>query len=153
MRLLCDRMLGTLARWLRFMGHDVHYPTTDVEDEELIGIALDESRTLVTRDRALAQKVKGSILITSTELEEQLRQVLAVIGEPESGALTRCGVCNSLLEHVEKSKVKGIVPDPVFERQEEFMRCPICDKIYWHGSHFDRIMKRIEGRKKDSGQT
>lgn len=150
MRLLCDRMLGTLVRWLRFMGHDVHYPTTDIEDEELIGISLDESRTLVTRDRALAKKVKGSILITSTDLEEQIDQVLTVIGVPSGAILTRCGICNSLLEQVEKPKVKGIVPEPVFERQEEFMRCPLCDKIYWQGSHFDRIMKRIEGHDKDS---
>ena len=153
MRLLCDRMLGTLARWLRFMGHDVHYPTVEVEHEDILEFVRGEGRTLVTRDWALARKAAGSILITSTELEEQLRQVLAVIGEPESGALTRCGVCNSPLEHVEKAKVKGIVPEPVFERQEEFMRCPSCDKIYWQGSHYDRIMKRIEGRKKDSGPT
>jgi len=153
MRLYCDRMLGSLARWLRFMGHDVHYPTVEVEHEDILEFVRGEGRTLVTRDRALARKAAGSILITSTELEEQLRQVLAVIGEPESGALTRCGICNSPLEHVEKAKVKGIVPEPVFERQDEFMRCPSCDKIYWQGSHFDRIMERIEGRKKDSGPT
>jgi len=152
MRLLCDRMLGTLARWLRFMGYDVYYPRNDVDDEKIIELVQMEGRTLVTRDRVLARRVRGSILITSVNLDEQIRQVLASAGEPEDDILVRCGVCNSVLEPIEKSEVKGIVPDGVFQRQSEYMRCPLCRRIYWQGSHYEKIMAKISDLRKHTPQ-
>ena len=38
MKFLCDHMLGTLAKWLRFLGNDVVYPSP-IDDNELIAMA------------------------------------------------------------------------------------------------------------------
>lgn len=144
MRLFCDRMLGTLARWLRFMGHDVVYPREEMDDNDIRETCMRESRRLVTRDRDLALHVPGSILITSTDLREQVIQAVAEAGIVDEDVLTRCGVCNTPLEGVVKESVAGLVPESVYRRHGGFMRCPRCQRLYWKGSHYDRILASIE---------
>jgi len=51
--LLIDAMLGTLARRLRWLGYDAEY-RSDLPDDEMIRIAKEQGRLLVTRDRELA---------------------------------------------------------------------------------------------------
>jgi len=68
MRLLCDEMLGSLARWLRLLGVDVAY-VQGVHDDVLAQQARDEDRVLVTRDAALAARVPGSILLRPPSLD------------------------------------------------------------------------------------
>ena len=78
-RYLADLMLMRLARWLRMAGHDVSNPPEGADDSDLIEIALKESRTILTRDRVLAKRCEkagaGRILIISSDLDEQLREV------------------------------------------------------------------------------
>src|SRR5436190_8642950 len=74
MKLLCDHMLGSLARWLRFMGYDTAYPEPG-PDRMLIERARAEGRVLVTRDKELAGRVPGSVPVRSDVLEEQIREV------------------------------------------------------------------------------
>src|SRR5216117_4113592 len=74
MKILCDHMLGSLARWLRFMGYDTAYPEPG-PDRMLIERARAEGRVLVTRDKELAGRVPGSVPVRSDVLEEQIREV------------------------------------------------------------------------------
>src|SRR5207249_3943916 len=70
-KFLCDHMLGTLAKWLRFLGNDVAYPGP-VDDNELIALAGREDRTLLTRDRELSERMAGSLFVASDDLDAQL---------------------------------------------------------------------------------
>src|SRR5207245_3517686 len=72
-KLLCDHMLGSLARWLRFMGYDTAYPPP-APDRELVDCARREGRILLTRDKELAARVSGSVQVRSDDLEEQMRE-------------------------------------------------------------------------------
>src|SRR6266545_4794650 len=54
MRFLCDEMLLRLARLLRAAGYDTYLAHDGQRDGELLQIARDENRVLVTRDKRLA---------------------------------------------------------------------------------------------------
>ncbi len=143
-KFVADSMLGKLARWLRMSGYDVVY-SNDLEDEELLELAASEGRVLLTRDRVLYQRaVKRKVdveLVTSNDFVERLRQIrekrkLTICGSP---AYSRCPVCNGELEKVEKKEIEGEVPEGVFEANVDFWRCKACKKVYWEGSHWEKI--------------
>jgi uncharacterized protein with PIN domain len=144
MRFVADHMLGSLARWLRFLGFDTAYPDV-LSDRELAEIAARENRILLTRDKELAKTVGDSVLyIKSTETDEQLNQVIMEYDLTISNELTRCSLCNTVLESVDKEDVKGKVPEKVFEIQNEFWECGQCNKYYWPGTHYKNIKEKLE---------
>ncbi len=155
MKFLADRMLGKLAKWLRFLGYDTLYPEA-LNDNDLIGICKAEQRTLLTRDKELVkskQKLKGVPAIyylKSHDIDLQLKQLIQDLNlEFGDEVLTRCAECNALLTEIAKNLVKGQVPNGVYERQNKFWHCSGCDKYYWQGSHFDQIQEKLELLQKD----
>lgn len=138
-RVLCDEMLGRLARWLRLLGLDVAY-VKGVDDDVLVEAAQREGRVLVTRDEALAARVPGSILVRSLDAAVQLREVLAVLGPPDPALrMSRCSLCNAVLEALPRAQAEGRVPPSVWAAHEAYWRCPSCDRVYWRGTHTARI--------------
>lgn len=147
MKILCDHMLGTLATWLRILGVDTFYPDNQMSDKQLLQLAAQEQRLLISRDKQLiAQGKKRKILVlelTTTNLNEQLEKVVQKITlEPEK-TLTRCTLCNTPLNKVKKTDVEGHVPPKVFETQKEFWFCPHCKKYYWMGTHYQNMKQKI----------
>ncbi len=141
MRLIADAMLGRLAKWLRLLGYDTLYDSS-AGDLALLRIAQAEDRVLLTRDRALSrQRGVRSIWIASQELPAQITQVQSEIGPPPEGRFTRCAVCNGRLEVVDKPDVEARVPPYVFQTQNEFRRCPQCDRVYWAATHVERMQE------------
>ena len=141
-RWLADEMVGRLARYLRFLGHDTVY-VRGLEDDEIARRALREGRTLITRDRRLADRTPGALWLSSPELREQLRAVRASC--PSAGyevRFDRCTVCNGRLARVEAGQLTELPPSvrgsagPVF-------RCTECGHAYWEGSHTRRIREEL----------
>ena len=54
---IVDAMLGKLAKKLRLLGYDTAY-SSDIDDEDLIRIAKNENRILITKDVQLARKAE-----------------------------------------------------------------------------------------------
>lgn len=143
MKLLCDHMLGTLAKWLRLMGYDTLYPEP-MDDAEMIALAESEDRTILTRDKELAGRSGSpSLYVASDVLDEQLRQVMDDLGITIEDPMSRCSVCNVAVEEVPKSSVEGTVPEGVYSRQERFWRCPQCARHFWRGTHYENIMSTL----------
>lgn len=142
MKLLCDHMLGSLARWLRFMGYDTAYPEPG-PDRALIDRVRSEGRILLTRDKELARRVSGSIQIRSDELDEQIREVAGALSLRLVDPLSRCSICNEVLLPVSRDDVKDTVPEVVRSRHQEFWRCSKCRRVYWQGSHWDKMVARL----------
>jgi uncharacterized protein len=144
-RFVVDTMLGRLARWLRAMGYDTLYPG-QCADRELLRIARAEERLLVTRDRMLARLAHPrGCLIVAEEVDEQIVETVAqlALAPAETDWLSRCLECNGLLEQRDKAALSDLVPDHVLATQSEFMGCPGCGRIYWSGSHADRMLARL----------
>jgi len=139
MKFVADIMLGRLARWMRLLGFDVLYPDTS-DDKELLKFA--DERIILTRDKELGKK-ENVFLIKSVKIDEQLNQVINELNLKISRPLSRCSVCNQILAEVEKSSVKDLVPERIYNNHDTFWRCPDCNRIYWKGSHYDKIMDTV----------
>lgn len=148
MKLLCDQMLGSLAKWLRILGFDTFYADSETTDDELLQIAKNENRILISRDKEIIFRGKRRNLdvieIITTDLDEQLEQVLKKITIDDKAILSRCTVCNEKIETIEKSKVRDKVPKKVFENNDTFWFCTKCSKFYWMGSHYENILNKLQ---------
>ena len=145
---MADGMLGSVARKLRLFGFDVEYRRDD-EDEKLIESCLREGRILLTSDRRLwgsaSKRGVRALLVSGEDDEDRLFEILSGLGvESVSGDTPRCTVCNGRLVKVEKEEIRGKVPDGVLERNDEFYVCESCGKVYWRGSHWERIDELID---------
>lgn len=139
---VCDHMLGSLAKWLRLLGYDTLYPGP-LDDRELAAKAYDERRVLLTRDKDLAARVRGSVFVASDDLDEQLKAVVTSLHLGLSNPLSLCSVCNAAIVEVGREEVKDLVPPAVHEIQKEFWKCPSCSRVYWRGTHWDDMLRRI----------
>lgn len=173
MKFIADSMLGRLAKWLRILGYDtLYYP--DIDDSVLLKIAKDEGRTILTRDTGLIKirGLKNFIFINYDNPHDQLRQLIGsgVIDEssihrglsqiygqsphirgrlrigtvPEIKLLSRCVHCNAVLCPLSSDRVEGSVPDFVLWKSEAVKQCPSCGKIYWKGTHPQKIRDKLK---------
>ena len=145
MKFIADAMLGRLARWLRFLGFDTLY-YYGISDSNLVRIAREQDRTILTRDtRLIKRKGLGSnILITSNDPFNQLLEVVRSFNLSRFDFLGRCVKCNGeLLKVADKEQVKDAVPEFVFLQHNDFLKCPDCGKIYWQGSHPKKFREKV----------
>ncbi|MCX5726571.1 MAG: THUMP domain-containing protein [Candidatus Saganbacteria bacterium] len=142
LKFVADSMLGTLARRLRMLGYDTAYPG-DVADREVIKISNDEGRIVLTRDTNLV-KVRGvnAILLKDTKMGTQLKEVMKKLNIKldKERIFTICSECNVPLEIIDKESIKDKVPKLVYDSFSKFKTCPNCKRIYWPGTHYERIL-------------
>jgi hypothetical protein len=149
MKFIADVMLGKLAKHLRLLGNDVLYDPA-FSDNDLIRLALEQDRVILTRDTGLASRplAQRHLFIGSDHVDVQLRQVLDAFPEGRSSAtLTRCSVCNGVLSPLNKRDARDRVPEQVLRTASAFFQCRACERVYWEGSHV-KNMADIAGRKK-----
>jgi uncharacterized protein with PIN domain len=142
---IADVMLGKLARWLRVLGFDVVY-SNRLDDDEILRIAVDQDRIILTRDVAFAERCRSAhklLFIEHDRWKPQLRQVVDACGLKDFKVLSRCVECNSPLSVVEKESIADKVPPYVYATQERFSFCPSCNRVYWRGTHVDAILGQI----------
>jgi uncharacterized protein with PIN domain len=144
MRFLVDQHAGKLCRWLRFLGFDAELASGSLYD--LGARAAREVRVLLTRNRRAGElPLARSLVLVSDDPAEQLRQVVQALGLREKfRPFSRCPLCNAELKKIEKGEVKDLVPPHTYSTHEEFSRCPACGRVYWEGSHVER-MREILG--------
>ncbi len=148
---VADLMLKKLARWLRILGVDTVYPDV-IEDNDILKLAKKEGRVLLTQDVELASRagkygVRACLVPRDDIFEKQIASVFKEFHlELDFPEKTRCPQCNSSLEIVGKTEIKGNsnVPEKVFEKQSKFWLCCNCGKVYWEGSHWEKIEKSVK---------
>jgi uncharacterized protein with PIN domain len=168
-KVLVDVMLMRLGRWLRLLGLDVANPPGE-KDSDLLQLARLEDRTLLTRDRRLAEMCRSAglpcLLIQSSLLEDQLQE-LAGLGLALELNPQRCTLCNGPLapasedrisrEPISKDSISGkyISREPTSREQvsreqvsrkpisEGLWRCESCGHLYWEGSHWRRMEETL----------
>lgn len=141
-----DVHLGKLARYLRLLGFDCLY-RNDLADQELARISSREGRILLTRDACLLMRAAVTHGYWLRE-KEVGRQVLEVIRRfdlrDRIAPFSRCLRCNGLLRSVDKREIADRLPPRVALAFERFVQCGECGKIYWQGSHYDRLAHFVE---------
>ena len=144
MRSLVDVMCGGIVSYLRMCNHDTVYAADrDLEaDDDLLAVAQDEGRTLITRDVTLANRATDSILLESRDVEDQLGELaaagvdLSLADEPAF-----CGRCNGPLERVDPTaSMPEYVPDSI---ESDVWVCRDCGQYFWRGSHWERVAETL----------
>jgi len=150
MKFIVDSNVGRLARWLRIAGFDTVF-INDLDDNRLVRLALSEGRVLLTKDTQILKRRVATtrrlkvILIESEEVKAQLRQVVKTLKLTEEiKPFTLCLECNQPLVTKDKEEVKELVPPYVFETQTQYMQCPACHRVYWRGTHWQRMSRELE---------
>jgi len=145
-KFICDVHLGKLAKYLRMMGFDVHYKN-DLSDDEIVENSLNQRRAILTKDRGILKRnnVTHGYFVRSTKVEEQVKEIIKRFDLRKSiKEFTRCLECNSELIKVAKEKISGNLPPKVNQLQEEFFSCSGCGKLYWKGTHHQKMLAFIE---------
>jgi uncharacterized protein with PIN domain len=95
---------------------------------------------LLTRDRELAQRRGVTVLfVTGETLDDQIRQVLAESHLEPGHSFSRCPVCNTSLQKIDLESARKRVPAYVAQTHKEFKSCPGCQRIYWRGTHRQKM--------------
>jgi hypothetical protein len=138
---IADVHLGRLARYMRLAGFDTLW-RADARDDELARLARDARRILLTRDVGLLKRgdVAFGYWVRATEPARQLAEVLRRFDVGRLTApFTRCLRCNTLLEPIAKEAIVHRLPPRVRQEAQTFSHCPTCDRVYWPGTHWNRM--------------
>ncbi len=146
-KFVADSMLGKFAKKLRLLGVDIKF-FPDIEDSQLIKIALSERRILISSDRALCKRkiIRGMCFHLKNEnLEEEIEIFLKEFKNTiEIKPFSRCMICNSPLINIQKENVIHLVPPYVYKNHDNFKKCPTCNRIYWKGTHMEKMEDFLE---------
>jgi hypothetical protein len=142
-RLLFDAMLARLARLVRAAGYDVLLAAEAEPDASIRRRAAADGRILVTRDRDLVRNAPHAVLLAADALEEQADALAGAVGLDWLHApFTRCVVDNALLQSAGPEE-KARMPPSVLDLPGAFNVCLACGRLYWPGSHVERLRERL----------
>jgi uncharacterized protein with PIN domain len=145
---ISDAMLGRLTRWLRILGHAVVYDHA-LSDSQILSIAHANNWILLTRDHELHQRAQQQgihcIYLNGRTISDKLVELARHLSLSFhlDATFSRCAVCGARLEQVDKSMIQRDVPAGTLNHYTMFWQCENCSKIYWQGSHWNRISQTM----------
>lgn len=142
---ILDAHLGRLAAYLRMFGFDTLY-RNDYDDPELAQISAEQQRILLTRDRKLLMRnqITRGYYVRERLPQKQLLEVMHRFDLYSSQRpLTRCMHCNGEISKIDKRAVENQLQPRTRTFYSEFWQCRDCGKIYWKGSHYQRMQQLI----------
>ncbi|MDH3338214.1 MAG: Mut7-C ubiquitin/RNAse domain-containing protein [Gammaproteobacteria bacterium] len=144
-RFVLDVHLGKLARYLRLLGFDTLYERS-YADASIAAISVAQRRLILTRDKGLLKRkeVTHGYWLRNTQPRLQIAEVIEVFDLYRSvNVFSRCMVCNHALEIVDEVHVQDALPAGLRGQFEQVSRCPGCDRLYWPGSHYDKLVDLV----------
>ncbi len=153
-RFWCDAGLGGLARWLRGAGYDALWQP-DIADDVLVREARRTGATILTTDSMMMERrvlrdreVPAFWLPPALGIADQLRLVFREYGL--TVCQPRCMSCGGELRRGDKEALRARIPPRTYRWLDEYFVCIRCDKLFWHGTHWRRIVQELEALKRDT---
>jgi uncharacterized protein with PIN domain len=136
-------MLGKLAKWLRTLGFDAR--SVPLRDRAKVLSLVSEGLIPVTR-RDKLRDIGGVVFIHAGHQLDQVKELIFTlgIGIDEMQPFSRCSLCNAQLIEIPREAASGAVPDYIFETASDFRKCPECARVYWPGSHREKMIDRLK---------
>ena len=148
-KFIVDANVGKLARWLRMMGFDTLF-FNGPDDGMMVKMALAQDRHIITRDSEFMKRraiTSGRVQATLVSGDISELQMQTVIGKLKLSAktqpFTRCLECNTVLNEMDRSEAADLVPERVYEIQDQYMACPSCLRVYWRGTHWKAMNNKL----------
>jgi uncharacterized protein with PIN domain len=149
-KFIADNNVGKLARWLRLMGYDALL-FKQKDDGQMIKIALSENRIILTKDSQFMKRrlvTNGKLKAIHIKQDDPKLQVQKVVEALNLNYHFRpfslCLECNRALIARDKEEMKNLVPPHVFETQTQYTQCPVCHRIYWPGTHWQAMVRKLQ---------
>ena len=149
-RFILDVGLGRLSGFLRMLGFDTLW-RNDYADDQLARLSRDEARVLLTRDLGVLKRseVVQGYYPRATDPAHQLVEVVRRYGlTSRMRPFSRCIACNAPLSTATPEEVQGRVPEGVAQRHRHFQQCPGCQRVFWPGTHHERMQSLVETLRK-----
>ncbi len=146
LRFIADAHLGRLAKYLRLCGFDTLFADS-LSDRDIIEIALKEQRIILSRDKELLahDKNTGVCRIFSERPVTQLSEVIGKYSLRDFfNPFSRCIECNGSIESVSGDEIRDLLLPRTREFYSRFRRCISCKKVYWEGSHYEKMKKFVD---------
>jgi len=75
---------------------------------------------------------------------KQLGEVVAALDlSSQSEPVTRCMDCNGPIRAARDEEVAGRIDPAIQQRFDHFWLCEHCRKVYWQGSHYQRMLRAV----------
>ena len=151
-RFILDVHLGKLARYLRALGFDTAYDR-EYEDREIAERSVKEGRILLTRDVGLLKhrNLTRAYWLRSQYPMKQLREIMLRFDLfSQMKPFSRCIACNGSIFEVNKKDVADQLQVKTRKYYDVFYRCSECGKIYWQGSHYERMKTFVDSLEKET---
>jgi uncharacterized protein with PIN domain len=145
-KFILDVHLGKLANYLRMLGFDTLY-RNNYQDSRIVSIAGAEKRIILTRDIGMLKinDVTHGYWIRSQDPKKQVQEVVSRFDLKSSiKPFHRCMTCNGIIEKVDKESIRDDLDGNTEKYYNDFYRCGSCGKLYWQGSHYEKMKKFIE---------
>ena len=158
-KFIADNNVGKLARWLRMMGYDTLL-FRQKDDAQMIKTALSENRVVLTKDtqfmkrRLVTNGKLRTIHIKQDDPKLQVQEVVKTLNlNYHFKPFSLCLECNQALIARDKEEVQNLVPSRVLEAQTQYTQCPACHRIYWQGTHWQAMVKKLQDLQGGDGKT
>jgi uncharacterized protein with PIN domain len=148
-RFILDVHLGKLARYLRMLGFDTLYEN-DYSDDAIVRIAEKDKRIVLTRDIGILKNnsLSRGYWVRSQHPSEQVKEVVGRLHlSSDIKPFNRCIGCNGTIVKVSKEDVIAELKPLTRKYFTEFYRCRKCKKVYWNGTHYQRMSMMIDSLK------
>jgi len=144
-KFIADVHLGKLARLLRLLGFDTLYKN-DFVAKELIEISHEQNRILLSRNISFSKNKNITFFpVTHENSMIQLKQVVEHFDLKEQfQPFSICLICNGSLQPVRKENVLYLLEKNTAQYFNEFWQCKNCKRIYWKGSHYERMFALLD---------
>jgi len=149
-KFIADNNVGKLARWLRLIGYDTLL-FKQKDDGQMIKIALSENRVILTKDaqfmnrRLVTNGTLKTIHIKKDNPKLQVQELVETLNlNYHFKPFSLCLECNRALIARDKQEVQNLIPIHVLETQTQYTECPACHRIYWPGTHWQAMVKKLQ---------
>ena len=145
--IVCDCMLGKLARMLRILGYVVYYDST-ADDTKLLQISKKYNAILLTRDLELSKLYSKAVYVSSHDIREQLKYALKVLDSlnlrPAMKPMETCPECGTPIIPCDREYIKGNYYESTYCTYNTFYFCPNCKKVYWEGYQYRNLIRTLK---------
>lgn len=145
-RFIVDVNVGKLSRLLRLLGLDTQFHWQQ-NDQEIAQLACKEKRIVLTKDLGLLKRnqIQWGHFVRASQPRDQLLEVLNFYGlKPPFKLFSRCLACNTPLKKIPKTIILNRLQPKTELYFHKFKYCPRCAKIFWPGSHQERMSRMLK---------
>ena len=138
-----EENLQKLARWIRFLGYPAYTIKGRIQLSKIPpnSVFITTSREWYNRLRKWGIKV---FLVPRHDPELQLCLLIKGFNLKPNLSLNLCAYCSTELGPISREEVKYKVPPKVYKEAYDFTLCPNCGAIFWKGTHYERMRKKLE---------